>query len=298
MPILLCPRRSFAIFGWMPGRSFRRDRNRAACPFRARDRGLIDLLRRPNTVRPCLRAAGRDGLGAALIGPSSSHRIMAVKASQKTVEESMDSAVTPTPPKFPQDFTVAHFLDRIGQNPTEVDGEDAKVGGLLRKAAHQPDVAALQPDLARPGLDPMDSSVGAMGPSSLGGRASRGLARFLIIFSIGIGATLVWQSYGDAARAMLANSSPQLGWLAPQTAPLAQTTPSMVMPPAAGWAIYAAGFAIWLFGYLSTSHAAALDWDVAAPAWISSFVPNLEEEFGLALMFASMISIYWRAGRK
>jgi outer membrane murein-binding lipoprotein Lpp len=157
---------------------------------------------------------------------------MAVKASQETVEESMDSTVTPTPPKFPQDFTVAHFLDRIGRSPTEVDGDDAKVGGLLRKAAHQPDVAALQPDLARPGLDPMDSSVGAMGPS-LGGRASRGLARFLIIFSIGIGATLAWQSYGDAARAMLANSSPQLGWLAPQTAPLAQTTPSMVTPPAA-----------------------------------------------------------------
>src|SRR5262245_3683729 len=205
MPILLCPRHSLAIFGWMPGRSFRRDRNRAARAFRATDRGLIDPLRRPNTVRPCLRAAGRDGLGAALIGPSSSHRIMAVKASQKTVEESMDSAVTPTPPKFPQDFTVAHFLDRIGQNPTEVDGDDAKVGGLLRKAAHQPDVAALQPDLARPGLDPMEgSSVGAMAPS-LGRRASRGLARFLIIFSIGIGATLAWQSYGDSVRAMLAN---------------------------------------------------------------------------------------------
>ena len=86
---------------------------------------------------------------------------------------------------------------------------------------------------ARLDLDPTaGSSVGAMG-LSLGGRASRGLTRFLIIFSIGIGATLAWQSYGDAARAMLANSSPQLGWLAPQTAPLAQTTPSMVVPPAA-----------------------------------------------------------------
>jgi TPR repeat len=62
----------------------------------------------------------------------------------------------------------------------------------------------------------------------LGERASRGL----LIFSIGIGATLAWQSYGDAARAMPANSSPQLGWLALQTAPLAQTTPSMVVPPA------------------------------------------------------------------
>jgi hypothetical protein len=37
---------------------------------------------------------------------------------------------------------------------------------------------------------------------------------------------------------------------------------------------------------------------VATPRWISSFVPNLEAELGLALMFASMIPIYWRAGRK
>jgi hypothetical protein len=65
-----------------------------------------------------------------------------------------------------------------------------------------------------------------------------------------------------------------------------------------GWAIYVAGFVIWLFGYLSTGHAATFDWDVVAPSWISSFVPNLEAEFGLALMFASMIPIYWRAGRK
>jgi len=49
---------------------------------------------------------------------------------------------------------------------------------------------------------------------------------------------------------------------------------------------------------LSTGHAAAFDWDGAAPSWISSFVPNLEAEFGLALMFASMIPIYWRAAQK
>jgi hypothetical protein len=30
----------------------------------------------------------------------------------------------------------------------------------------------------------------------------------------------------------------------------------------------------------------------------SQGVPNLEAELGLALMFASMIPIYWRAGRK
>jgi hypothetical protein len=41
---------------------------------------------------------------------------------------------------------------------------------------------------------------------------------FLITFCIGIAATLGWQSYGDAAREMIASSYPQLGWVAPQPA--------------------------------------------------------------------------------
>jgi hypothetical protein len=65
-----------------------------------------------------------------------------------------------------------------------------------------------------------------------------------------------------------------------------------------GWAIYGAGFLIWLFGYLSVGHAPIFDWVVATPWWISSFVPNFEAELGLALMFASMIPIYGRAVRK
>jgi hypothetical protein len=43
-------------------------------------------------------------------------------------------------------------------------------------------------------------------------------ARFLITFCLGIAATLAWQSYGDRARGIIANLSPQLGWLAPQAA--------------------------------------------------------------------------------
>jgi hypothetical protein len=62
-----------------------------------------------------------------------------------------------------------------------------------------------------------------------------------------------------------------------------------------GWAAYAAGFVVWLFAYLSAGHAPLFGWDVATPWWISSFVPNLEAELGLALMFASMVPIYWRA---
>jgi hypothetical protein len=61
--------------------------------------------------------------------------------------------------------------------------------------------------------------------SSLGKRASRVLARFLIAFCLGVAATLACQPYGDAARQMIASSSPRLGWLAPRTAPVAQTSP-------------------------------------------------------------------------
>jgi hypothetical protein len=39
---------------------------------------------------------------------------------------------------------------------------------------------------------------------------------FLITFFIGVAATLGWQSYGDAAREMIARSYPQLAWVVPQ----------------------------------------------------------------------------------
>jgi hypothetical protein len=53
----------------------------------------------------------------------------------------------------------------------------------------------------------------------LGKRASRAVTKFLIAFCIGVVATLAWQSYGDAAREMIASSSAQLGWLAPRAVP-------------------------------------------------------------------------------
>ena len=62
---------------------------------------------------------------------------------------------------------------------------------------------------------------------SLRGRA----ARSLIIFCIGVAATLAWQSYGDATREMITTSYPQLGWLAPQTA-AAESTPEITAPTA------------------------------------------------------------------
>src|SRR5207253_1863552 len=59
----------------------------------------------------------------------------------------------------------------------------------------------------------------------------RRAARSLVIFCMGVATTLAWQSYGDAAREMIASSYPQLGWLAPQSA-FAETAPEMISPKA------------------------------------------------------------------
>ncbi|MBO0759127.1 MAG: hypothetical protein J2P54_25070 [Bradyrhizobiaceae bacterium] len=52
----------------------------------------------------------------------------------------------------------------------------------------------------------------------------------LVAFFLGIAGTLAWQSYGDAARGMIASSYPQLGWLAPQSADV-KTTPATIVQP-------------------------------------------------------------------
>jgi hypothetical protein len=49
-------------------------------------------------------------------------------------------------------------------------------------------------------------------------KRTRSLTRFLIAFCTGIAATLLWQSYGDAAREVITNSYARLGWLAPRPA--------------------------------------------------------------------------------
>ncbi len=72
---------------------------------------------------------------------------------------------------------------------------------------------------------------------SLGRRAIRALFRFLIAVGIGIGGTLAWQAYGDAARQIVATAYPErLGWIAPPaltTAPAPQSARAAESGPAA-----------------------------------------------------------------
>jgi hypothetical protein len=54
---------------------------------------------------------------------------------------------------------------------------------------------------------------------SYGQQAShRPLPRLLMMFFLGSAATLAWQSYGRAARELIATLYPQFSWLAPQAA--------------------------------------------------------------------------------
>ena len=60
-----------------------------------------------------------------------------------------------------------------------------------------------------------------------------------------------------------------------------------------GWIICLAGTAFYLYGYFATGHASLIDWQANAPHWIAEFLPNIEAEIGMVLMFASMALIYW-----
>src|SRR5216683_7755225 len=100
----------------------------------------------------------------------------------------------------------------------------------IRGSAHYAGLLPAEPRDEPPPVRPttLENDPFPNGQPSLRKRASRAFTRFLITFCIGVAATLAWQSYGDAAREMIASSSPRLGWLAPQAAPVAQTAPGVI----------------------------------------------------------------------
>jgi hypothetical protein len=63
-------------------------------------------------------------------------------------------------------------------------------------------------------------------------QVGRVFPRFVMTFCIGVVATLAWQSYGDAAREMIARLSPRLAWLtpAPPAVPVMQADPAALSP--------------------------------------------------------------------
>ena len=60
-----------------------------------------------------------------------------------------------------------------------------------------------------------------------------------------------------------------------------------------GWLIELLGVAVWLYGYVSTGSPSIVDWQTIAPSWIADWLPNIQSEIGMTLMFAGMIPVYW-----
>jgi len=72
---------------------------------------------------------------------------------------------------------------------------------------------SMKPSIRSPRPSGLKDDHVASDRASIGRRIFRTLTRFFIAVLIGVGATLLWQSHGDAARDMVVARAPLLGWL-------------------------------------------------------------------------------------
>jgi hypothetical protein len=89
---------------------------------------------------------------------------------------------------------------------------------------------------SEPPLHPSELSLIRRARLRLGKLIPFAFVRFLMIFFIGVAATLTWQSYGGAAKETIASWSPHLAWLAPPPAP-ASTSPEQLVAMSRGLAV-------------------------------------------------------------
>ena len=95
--------------------------------------------------------------------------------------------------------------------------EETSSGGLARDPDARSDQRIggrrMKPSIGPPYPYRFGERQLASGRPSIGRRIFRTLTRFSIAVLIGVGATLGWQSYGDAAKEMLAARAPMLAWV-------------------------------------------------------------------------------------
>jgi hypothetical protein len=108
------------------------------------------------------------------------------------------------------------------QSPTLVKkewqtAEETSSGGPARDLHARSDqrvgTRPMKPSIRSPRPSGLNDDQVASDRPSIGRRIFRTLTRFFIAVLIGIGATLAWQSHGDAAREMVVARAPSLGWL-------------------------------------------------------------------------------------
>jgi hypothetical protein len=74
-------------------------------------------------------------------------------------------------------------------------------------------IRPVKPSIHSPRSSSLKDDQVASDRPSVGRRIFRPLTRFFIAALIGVGGTLAWQSYGDAAREMVVARAPTLAWL-------------------------------------------------------------------------------------
>ena len=60
-----------------------------------------------------------------------------------------------------------------------------------------------------------------------------------------------------------------------------------------GWAGTALGCLLWGWGYFTTGSLPFVNWSSFAPHWISEFLANWQEEFGMLIMLVASIPLYY-----
>ena len=60
-----------------------------------------------------------------------------------------------------------------------------------------------------------------------------------------------------------------------------------------GYAVLLVGTALWIYGYFVTGNPPLFDWHANTPWSIGDYLPNIESEIGMVLVFVSMVPIYW-----
>jgi hypothetical protein len=130
----------------------------------------------------------------------------------------MDTKLSQAPAVPHHDGDVVVLAPKDWTDAEEALSRLAHVASDRRRPAAGSDFSA-GPRVTEPSLDAtlrpanLNNASSSTDRPAPGRRASRSLARFLVTACIGVAATLAWQSYGGAAKQMIASSVPQLGWL-------------------------------------------------------------------------------------
>ena len=133
----------------------------------------------------------------------------------ESIEGQPADAATGSDDKLNQQLrTIVEDLQRIGIQPSPLEDEPVERDDLRPGITSYLDQEASERKAIYDRLVAIENEVKK--------RGSRRFGRYLVAILIGVAATLAWQSYGDSAREMIAGSSPQLSWLAPPAAPVAE----------------------------------------------------------------------------